>query len=677
MNFPEKYRVLKEAFGYDAFRDGQEPIIDGILSRRDVLAVMPTGAGKSVCYQVPALLFPGVTLVISPLISLMKDQVSSLEKSGIPAAYINSSLDQERFVATLRGIRSGKYKLIYIAPERLTVPAFVEMCCSIDVAFVAVDEAHCISQWGHDFRPDYMRIAGFLAQLPQRPVVGAFTATATPRVRSDIRENLQLVSPLEITLTFNRPNLYFAVKSVKDREAYLRKLIRDRKDQSGIVYCATRKTVETICRMLNDFNIPAGMYHAGLSPEKRNQSQEDFLYDRVPVMVATNAFGMGIDKSNVSYVIHYNMPKTLEAYYQEAGRAGRDGEPADCVLLYSGQDVHTQKWFIEHSEPNPALTEAQQEEVRERDYARLARMAGYCSTSGCLREYILNYFGEKTKEYCGNCSNCLGKVQAKEITIEAQKIMSCVKRTGERHGSVTVAKVLHGSEEEKLLSQHLHEQSTYGIMKDVPIADIRTMISSLVGQGFLQQSGAVNPVLALTKASWPVLKGQEQVFMKVDEEKAEPENDSEAAVSVLPGDLLYLRLRQLRMEIAREEGVPAFVVFSDATLRDICTKQPQNKAEFRNVSGIGEFKAEKYGARFLKLLQELPRPEPSLRPVTPSGPKQNDTSGFVSGVSAVWNAMQVQIISRSGDIVEIQLPDGTRRRVALSVAIGSNMIRLI
>ena len=440
----DKFQALKKYFGYDAFRGGQEKIIDGILQGRDVLAVMPTGAGKSLCYQVPAMLLPGITLVISPLIALMKDQVAALEKAGIPAIFLNSSLDSEGFFAALRSIRSGRSRLVYVSPERLNVPAFVELCRSVRVSLVAVDEAHCISQWGNDFRPNYMRIAGFVEQLPERPVVGAFTATATPKVRSDIRQNLRLRSPVEVTLTFDRPNLYFAVSTPQSREGYLRRLIREREGRSGIVYCATRKTVESVCAMLEDFGIAAGMYHAGLSPEKRSQSQEDFLSDRVPVMVATNAFGMGIDKPNVSYVIHYNMPKTIEAYYQEAGRAGRNGEPADCILLYSGQDVHTQKWLIEHSEPNPALSEEMQQEVRRLDYERLQRMTAYATGSGCLRQSILNYFGERSVGACGRCSNCLRALREREEA-EAKKPLPAVPPPAKKPNTVDASAYVPGA----------------------------------------------------------------------------------------------------------------------------------------------------------------------------------------------------------------------------------------
>jgi ATP-dependent DNA helicase RecQ len=403
----DKYSILPQYFGYTGFREGQETLIDGILAGRDVLGVMPTGAGKSLCYQVPALMLEGITLVISPLISLMQDQVLSLVQAGVPAAYINGSLSRRQFFEVLRRMEAGRYKLVYVAPERLSLLPFQELCQRLPIAFVAVDEAHCISQWGQDFRPDYLKIADFLRSLTRRPVLGAFTATATERVKADIIQALDLHAPLTLTTGFDRPNLFFAVRAPQDKRLALLQELDKQHDRSGIIYCSTRKNTETVCAMLQEAGYDATMYHAGLDPAVRAANQEDFLYDRKPIMVATNAFGMGIDKSNVSFVIHYNIPKSVEAYYQEAGRAGRDGEPADCVLLYSPQDVTTQQFLIEHSEPNPDRTEAEQAQAKRLDYARLAQMKGYAMTSGCLRAYILRYFGETPRPRCNYCSNCL------------------------------------------------------------------------------------------------------------------------------------------------------------------------------------------------------------------------------------------------------------------------------
>lgn len=430
----DKLSVLKEYFGHDSFREGQDRITDSLLGGRDVLGIMPTGAGKSICYQVPALMFDGITIVVSPLISLMKDQVSALVQSGVAAAYINSSLTHAQYLKVLQNTESGKYKIIYVAPERLCAPAFLGICRNLNIFMVAVDEAHCVSQWGQDFRPSYLKIPDFIDSLNSRPVVGAFTATATGAVRDDIKTLLRLVSPLVVTTGFDRPNLFFSVMQPKNKSIELMKLIKERKNESGIVYCSTRKAVEEVCELLQKNGFAATRYHAGLDENERRRNQDDFVYDRAAIIVATNAFGMGIDKSNVSFVIHYNMPKNMESYYQEAGRAGRDGRSADCILLYSAKDVRTNQFLINNSEPNPDLTEDEQEEVRRRDRERLKQMTFYCTTHKCLRKFILEYFGDKGPERCEKCSNCLSNHENTDITVDAQKIMSCVARTGQRYG---------------------------------------------------------------------------------------------------------------------------------------------------------------------------------------------------------------------------------------------------
>ena len=419
-----KLEVLKQYFGHSAFRDGQEQVIDAILDGRDVLCVMPTGAGKSLCYQVPALMSPGVTLVISPLISLMKDQVESLTQSGVPAAFVNSTLTAAQYGQVLWGIRNGVYKLIYVAPERLTAPDFPEVCQALEISNLIVDEAHCVSQWGQNFRPSYLKIAEFAKGLSRRPTVGAFTATATGRVKADMEALLELRNPLCVTTGFDRPNLYFGVEKPKSKQDRLLGLIRSHAGRSGIVYAATRKNVEELCEVLRQNGISATRYHAGLSDSERRQNQDDFIYGRVDVIVATNAFGMGIDKSDVSYVIHYNMPKDIESYYQEAGRAGRDGERAECILLYSPQDVMTNRFLIARSEDNPELTEQERQTLRERDLERLRQMTFYCTTGECLRRSILRYFGENCPSACGNCSNCLADSEMADVTVDAQKILS-------------------------------------------------------------------------------------------------------------------------------------------------------------------------------------------------------------------------------------------------------------
>lgn len=438
----DKLSVLKEYFGHASFREGQDRITDSLLGGRDVLGIMPTGAGKSICYQVPALMFDGITIVVSPLISLMKDQVSALVQSGVAAAYINSSLTHAQYLKVLQNTESGKYKIIYVAPERLCAPAFLGICRNLNISMVAVDEAHCVSQWGQDFRPSYLKIPDFIDALNSRPVVGAFTATATGAVRDDIKTLLRLVSPLVVTTGFDRPNLFFSVMQPKNKSIELMKLIKERKNESGIVYCSTRKAVEEVCELLQKNGFAATRYHAGLDENECRRNQDDFVYDRAAIMVATNAFGMGIDKSNVSFVIHYNMPKNMESYYQEAGRAGRDSRSADCILLYSAKDVRTNQFLINNSEPNPDLTEDEQEEVRRRDRERLKQMTFYCTTHKCLRKFILEYFGDKGPERCEKCSNCLSNHENTDITVDAQKIMSCVARTGQRYGKKVICDVL-------------------------------------------------------------------------------------------------------------------------------------------------------------------------------------------------------------------------------------------
>ncbi len=438
----DKEKVLKQYFGHSAFRSGQEIVVDAICRGKDALCVMPTGAGKSICYQVPALLFNGITLVVSPLISLMKDQVNSLTQNGIRAAYLNSSLSFAQYTKVISNIKNGIYKIIYVAPERLAVPGFRDVCRNIKVDFIAVDEAHCISHWGQDFRPGYLKIAEFVEALDYRPVIAAFTATATAEVKDDIEYSLKLKSPFRMTTGFDRPNLKFEVFRPKKKYEYLIEILNDHINDSGIIYCATRKIVEELGEKLNDIGFSVTTYHAGLSDDIRKQNQEDFVYDRKNIMVATNAFGMGIDKSNVAYVIHYNMPKDIESYYQEAVRAGRDGMSAECILLYNAADVHMNRFLIEHSEPNPDLTIDQQDLLRDRDYDRLKKITFYSTTNTCLRKFILEYFGEKSQNYCGNCSNCLTQFEEVDITIEAQKILSCIKRTGERYGKKMICDIL-------------------------------------------------------------------------------------------------------------------------------------------------------------------------------------------------------------------------------------------
>lgn len=598
----DKLSVLKDYFGHDSFRDGQEQIVDALLDGRDALCIMPTGAGKSMCYQIPALLFDGVTIVVSPLISLMKDQVGSLVQSGVPAAYINSSLSYPQFLRVLSNTEHGKYKIIYVAPERLLTDGFLDTCKKIKISMVAVDEAHCVSQWGQDFRPSYLKIVSFIKSFENRPIVGAFTATATNDVKEDIKKILRLKNPFEITTGFDRPNLFFGVIKSSSKDEKLIDLIRERGDRSGIVYCATRKNVESVCELLCDNGFSATRYHAGLDEYERRKNQEDFVFDRKNIMVATNAFGMGIDKSNVTYVIHYNMPKNIESYYQEAGRAGRDGGEADCILLYSPKDVRLNRFMIENSEGNDELTIEENEQIRERDFERLKHMTFYSTTNDCLRGFILRYFGGDKKAYCGKCSNCLSVHKLVDVTIDAQKIMSCIARTGQRYGKTVICDVLKGSKSEKILKAELNNQSTYGIMKEVTARHIFGTIDFLAEKEYISSDNETE-VLKLLPKSRDVLFGRERLVMKKVEnsEKVVKTHRPEVPVN---SDLLDA-LKALRKSIASKKSVPAYVIFSDATLIDMCKKCPETPDEMLEVSGVGRTKLEKFGKEFLEVIAKF------------------------------------------------------------------------
>lgn len=593
----DKLSVLKDYFGHDSFRDGQKRIVDALLDGRDALCIMPTGAGKSMCYQIPALLFDGVTIVVSPLISLMKDQVGSLVQSGVPAAYINSSLSYPQFLRVLSNVEHGKYKIIYVAPERLLTDGFLDTCKKIKISMVAVDEAHCVSQWGQDFRPSYLKIISFVESLANRPIVGAFTATATNDVKEDIKKILRLENPFEITTGFDRPNLFFGVIKSSSKDEKLIDLIRERGDRSGIVYCATRKNVESVCELLCDNGFSAARYHAGLDEYERRKNQEDFVFDRKNIMVATNAFGMGIDKSNVTYVIHYNMPKNIESYYQEAGRAGRDGGEADCILLYNPKDVRLNRFMIENFEGNDELTIEENEQIRERDFERLKYMTFYSTTNDCLRGFILRYFGGEKKAYCGKCSNCLSVHKLVDVTIDAQKIMSCIARTGQRYGKTVICDVLKGSKSEKILKAELNNQSTYGIMKEVTASHIFGTIDFLAEKEYISADNETE-VLKLLPKSRDVLFGRERLVMKKVEnsEKVVKTHRPEVPVN---SDLLDA-LKALRKGIASKKSVPAYVIFTDATLIDMCKKCPETPDEMLEVSGVGRTKLEKFGKQFLE-----------------------------------------------------------------------------
>ncbi len=600
----QKRSVLKEYFGYDSFRPGQEELIDQCLQGRDVLGIMPTGAGKSICYQVPAMMFDGISLVISPLISLMQDQVEALIQAGIPAAYLNSSLSASQFRKALAFARQGRYKLIYVAPERLLTPDFLDFALHAAISMVTIDEAHCVSQWGQDFRPSYLKIPRFIEMLSARPVVSAFTATATQKVREDIVERLELRSPFLLTTGFDRSNLYFAVEAPKDKLEAVKAYLRNNPGGSGIVYCITRKLVEEVALALQKAGYAATRYHAGLSDEERKRNQEDFLYDRARIMVATNAFGMGIDKSNVSFVIHYNMPKNMESYYQEAGRAGRDGSEADCILLYGGQDVVTNQFLIDRERNNEELSDEEKETIRQREQELLKTMTFYCHTRECLRQYILRYFGEKAPSYCGNCSSCRANFEEVDVTRAVKQILLCVHQTRERFGVKMVVDVLRGSKGKRLQTLSLDALSTYGSLADESETRIREIITQLELMGCLEVTTGEYPILRLFRQrAKEVLHSEEPIRMKIVKdaptEKTGHGREPVASVAGTATSRLFERLRRLRVSVAASSHVPSYVVFSDATLRDMCSKMPVTEEEFLKVSGVGQAKLKKYGPVFL------------------------------------------------------------------------------
>jgi ATP-dependent DNA helicase RecQ len=679
--------ILRERFGYADFRAGQDALIEQLLSGRDCLGVMPTGAGKSLCYQVPALIFEGLTIVISPLISLMKDQVDALRSNGIEADCLNSSLSSAQRSAVLKRVAQGICRILYVAPERLGAPEFVRLIAQTTVALVAVDEAHCVSQWGHDFRPSYRDIPRFIDELSPRPVVGCYTATATQRVRTDVEQLLRLRDPFVLVTGFDRANLHFSVKRPRDKTDTLLSFIQEQGEASGIVYCTTRRTVEELCEELCDDGIAATRYHDGLDEKERRVNQDDFLYDRRVVMVATNAFGMGIDKSNVGYVVHYNMPLNLESYYQEAGRAGRDGSPATCLLLYEPADVQTNTFLITHSDegrsfgggaggrgaggtdpggfgsvdpsgfgggasgrapipaapadPAPADPVAREARISN-DLALLRQMTFYATTNDCLRGFILRYFGEAAPVFCGDCSNCLTSFESLDVTVEAQKIISCVYRLrerGRRLGKSLITDILRGSRNKRILEQGLDTLSTYGIMADCSTARLRALLDILIEKGYLGLTETEYPVVFFSERSRALLGNVASFIVKLPKEKPSAEKgeqggrgsastrkrrgigtafDEEADVD----PRLFERLRELRSRIAHEEGMPAYIVFADAALREMAARKPQNPDEFLQISGVGTVKLERYGTDFLACIQEYLAPSDSLStPSNPSAPQ--------------------------------------------------------
>lgn len=578
-------QILQKFYGYEDFRPGQKKVVESLLNKNDTVAIMPTGAGKSICFQIPALLFEGVTLVISPLISLMKDQVDSLRQLGIAAVYINSSVSKAQLYKDLQDISAGFYKIIYIAPERLTSEYLPDSFKNLNISMVAVDEAHCLSQWGHDFRPSYRNILNFTNSLRIKPIISAFTATATPEVKTDIINLLGLKQPNVFVTGFDRPNLYFSVLRGEVKDKFVIDYVKKHQDEAGIIYVGTRKDVDALQVLLEIKGIKAGRYHAGMTDEERNQMQEDFLYDNLSVMVATNAFGMGIDKPNVRYVIHYNMPQNMEAYYQEAGRAGRDGLSGNCILLYSPQDTQLQKFLISKS------TES---EIRQQlEYKRLQSMVDYCHTPQCLRAFILHYFGEfDVEEHCDNCSNCKLEGELIDITIDAQKVLSCVYRMHERFGVKMIAEVLKGSKSAKVKQFNFERLSTYGLMKERKLKDISDLILRLSAMQYLDITESQYPVVTLNELSWQVLRGQKKVWQKmVIVKKAKAKGE------------LFEALRSLRKELATKEKLPPYMIFSDATLTQMATDKPTDLELMKNIRGVGEFKLQKYGEEFLTVIK--------------------------------------------------------------------------
>lgn len=515
----DKLQALKHYFGYDSFREGQEILIDSILSGRDALGIMPTGSGKSLCFQIPALMMEGITLVISPLISLMKDQVTTLNQAGIHAAYLNSSLTASQYYKALAYAREGRYPIIYVAPERLVTDEFLDFALNTNISMVAVDEAHCVSQWGQDFRPSYLKIVDFIDKLPKRPVISAFTATATKEVREDVIDILMLREPAVVSTGYDRPNLYLGVQSPKDKYATLKNYVECHPDQCGIIYCLTRKLVEEVCDRLNQEGFSATRYHAGLSDEERRKNQDDFIYDRSQIMVATNAFGMGIDKSNVRFVIHYNMPKNLESYYQEVGRCSRDGEPGECILLYSGQDVVTNQMFIDNNQDNQELDSLTRQMVMERDRERLKKMTFYSFTNECLRDYILRYFGEYGENYCGNCSNCLSQFETVDVTDITKELVGCVKASRQRYGTAVIIDTVHGANTAKIRNYRMNENPHYGNLAKVPAYKLRQVMNHLFLNDWLAITNDEYSIVKLTEKSKAVLEDGESVIMKMAKEQ--------------------------------------------------------------------------------------------------------------------------------------------------------------
>lgn len=590
--FTKAQEILASYFGYSSFRRGQDETIKNVLDGKDTVCIMPTGGGKSICYQIPALVFEGTTLVISPLISLMKDQVDTLVQNGISATYINSSISITEANQRIQLAKQGHYKLLYVAPERLDSMEFVDQLIDMKIPMIAIDEAHCISQWGHDFRPSYLHIHRILDYLPEKPLVLALTATATPQVREDICNTLGINQENTIMTTFERENLSFSVIKGQDRNAYLADYIRQNQKESGIIYAATRKVVDQLYEDLGKAGVSVSKYHAGMSDHDRNEQQELFLRDEISVMVATSAFGMGIDKSNIRYVIHYQLPKNMESYYQEAGRAGRDGLDSECILLYSSQDVQVQRFLIDQSTGESRFSN---------ELEKLQNMTDYCHTEQCLQSFILQYFGEEPKEDCGRCGNCTDDRESIDVTRESQMVLSCMIRTNQRFGKQMIAQVLTGSKNKKVIEFNFHTLPTYGLLSNRSVKEVSEFIEFLISDELIAVEHGTYPTLKVTEKGKEVLLGKENVLRK---ERVETRQ-------IVQDHPLFEVLREVRKEIAQGEGVPPFVIFSDQTLKDMCAKMPQSDSELLTVKGIGEHKLVKYGSHFLQAVQHFIEDNPN------------------------------------------------------------------
>ncbi|MBD7910475.1 MULTISPECIES: DNA helicase RecQ [Clostridium] len=579
-------KILEKYYGYKNFRKGQEKIIESILEKKDLLAIMPTGAGKSICYQIPALIFHGITIVISPLISLMKDQVDSLRSIGIEAAYINSSLDNDELKEIFYGLKNNKYKIIYVSPERLDSKIFLEVVDAIDVSQIAIDEAHCVSQWGHDFRVSYRKIGSFISRRDNKPVITAFTATASLEVRNDIVRMLNLNDPEIFVNGFDRENLEISIIKEGRKERFLKEYIQKHSDISGIIYCATRKDVDSIYEEITNLGYQVGKYHAGLKDMERKEFQDMFIKDKINIMIATNAFGMGIDKPNIRFVIHNNMPQSIEAYYQEIGRAGRDGEKSECILLFTPGDIHLQKYLID--------TGLRSEQRKIIAYKKLQDMASLVYSADCYRKYILNYFGEEAIDNCNNCSNCLSEGEVTDKTVESQKVLSCIGRMKSGFGITMVVDVLRGSKSQKIINYNFHTLSTYGIMKEYKKDELIAFVNTLISHGVIDQVEGTYPILKLNNLSVKVLKGEHRVLLK--EAKVKDYGFKE--------NNLFNILKEIRFSIASEEGIPPYMVFGDVTLKEMSTKLPETKEELLEISGVGEIKCDKYGFKFAEEIRK-------------------------------------------------------------------------